>query len=42
MSVGRPALRHVAIFAFFVVLSVILTWPLAIRLDQPLKISVRR
>ncbi|MDP9194729.1 MAG: hypothetical protein M3P06_23780 [Acidobacteriota bacterium] len=30
----RPALRHAAVFAFFVVLSVILTWPLAIRLDS--------
>jgi hypothetical protein len=37
MSVERPALRHLArhaaVFAFFVVLSVILTWPLAVRLD---------
>ena len=42
MFEGRPALRvialrgmarHAAVFAFFVGLSVILTWPLAVRLD---------
>jgi hypothetical protein len=37
MTAGRPALRliarHAAVFAFYVVLAIVLTWPLAIRLD---------
>jgi hypothetical protein len=37
MFEGRPALRHfarhAAVFAFFIILAIILTWPLAARLD---------